>query len=295
MKKYIFLFVFLIFNCTTYAQTKSPLSKLLWENVETCFSNFRDLDEEDKKGLEIIDDTKNGYLEVCGTYPTCGCYCSSYAGAYKDLNNNYTILQSNEVPCNWTKSTSSNKELATILPNHFGLRTFSSAQIIPQLANPAFYFNFTIPRKGTDTRVNIELIPFGLNIKGTGAWLYSYNENLGKPKSITSIQSIANSIKDDKTLDYLISGSLDSIAPIDLKIIKANSTTDNISSTKELGKTLEELKKIYTAYLTIEHAYIILSWDKENAVFIIKEKGEKPASKSFKTFLLQGSYWAAMC
>lgn len=295
MKKIVITLLAILLVNTIYSQTKIDLNKVLWQKIQSCYSNFEDLNKEEKKNLDIIDDAKNGYLEICGTYPTCGCYCSAVVAAYKDTNNNYTFLQTNEETCNWVKSVSSNKEIASILPENFGFNSFSSAQIIPFLKNPAFYLNFTIPREGTDTKVTPELIPLGLNVDKKSAWVFNYDQNNASPKSISTIKNIVNSIKNDETLDHLILGTLDSISTNDLKIIKTNIADKNFSNTKELSSLLEELKSIYQSYLSIKHSYIILGWDKEKAAFFIKEKGDKPKTITFKNFLLHTNYWEPIC
>lgn len=296
MKKIVFsICCVILFSNAILAQENNELKKLLWENVESCFSNFNDLDEKDKNNLEIIEDTKNRYLEVCGTYPTCGCYCSAKVAAYKDDKNNYTLLQTNENDCSWTKNVKINQELNQVLPKGFGFNSFSSTQIIPFLKNPAFYLNFTIPIKGTDTKVTPELIPFGLNAKQKSAWVYSYSQNKAEPKSISDIKKIVTGIENNETITYLISGAIDSISPKDLKVIKTSITNKAFSSTKELSAIFTELKNIYNTYLTIEHSYIILGWNKEKGSFFIKEKGDKPKAINFKNFLLHANYWEPIC
>lgn len=295
MKKIVITFLAILLANTIYSQTKIDLNKALWQKAQSCYSNFEDLNKEEKKNLDIIDDTKNGYLEICGIYPTCGCYCSTIVSAYKDTNNNYTFIQTNEETCNWVKSVSSNKEIASILPENFGFNSFSSAQIIPFLKNPAFYLNFIIPRKGTDTKVTPELIPFGLNIKQKSAWVYSYSQNKAEPKSISDIKKIVTSIENNETITYLISEAIDSISPKDLKVIKTSIANKAFSSTKELSAIFTELKNIYNTYLTIQHSYIILGWNKEKGSFFIKEKGDKPKTITFKNFLLHANYWEPIC
>ncbi|WBU89786.1 hypothetical protein [Cellulophaga omnivescoria] len=295
MKKYVFTICFLVLSNCIWAQEHKELKNLLWENVESCFSNFKNLNKKDKNNLEIIEDTKNGYLEVCGTYPTCGCYCSAVVAVFKDANKNYTLLKTNENVCSWTKNVSSDKEMEQILPNNFGFSTFSSSQIIPFLKHPAYYLNFKIPIKGTDIKVTPELIPLGLNVNKNSAWVYGYSQNNATPKSISNLKKIVSSISNSKTIDYLISGNIDSIAKQDLKIINTSITDNDFSSSKELAGIFEELKNIYQAYVNIQHNYIILGWDKEKAAFFIKEKGDKPETITFKNFLLHANYWEPIC
>jgi hypothetical protein len=47
-------------------------SALLWKFVDPCYSLLEDMDGDGKVDGDIVDDTKNGYLSVSGSYPTCG-------------------------------------------------------------------------------------------------------------------------------------------------------------------------------------------------------------------------------
>ncbi len=140
---------------------KGSLKEELWREVWSCNSNFEDMDALDMRN--VIDDTRNGYLRVWGEYPTCGCACNSTVGAYKDHDGFYTFLKEYTESCASMTHISSNRLLSEVLPEGFGMQTFiPSADKLPQTDIALFTLNVTIPRKGTDTNVALELLPLGM-------------------------------------------------------------------------------------------------------------------------------------
>ncbi len=111
------------------SQTKKTLSQMLWERVKKCYSKFVDEDGNGKPDCTIIDDSKNGYLQVSGSYPECGCECTSTVGAYVNKSGEYIFLQSEIFTCSWEKRIYSNKNLNELLPKDFDISTFISQPI----------------------------------------------------------------------------------------------------------------------------------------------------------------------
>lgn len=297
--KYMFRLLFFFIPLIGLGQTTNSLSEILWSRVKSCHSMFEDMDEDGIPDFDKIDDSKNGYLKISGSWPTCGCSCSSTVGAYKNQEGIYVILQSDKVLCSWERKISSNKVLKEILPSDFGINSFISQQIIEKPSYPVLFLDFEIPQIGTDTKVMIELVPFGLKPDGNEIYCFEYKENNGynNCKSIYRIRDIAKDIKDLKTLDYLLTGDFDKITPTDNNIVqKAIGDDDSrFRSKEEIQRYLIELKKVYDIYLKLETTELILGWNRQDSRFYVKNKGGKTNNLTFKDFLIKNKYWSPMC
>lgn len=294
--KWLAIFILNIFCFELYTQAQSSLSKTLWNRVNKCYSNFEDMDDDGFPDFDLIDDTKNGFLHIYGEWPTCGCSCSSTVGAYKNKNGAYIFLQADEYVCSWEKKISSNKLLKDILPANFGINSFTSQKIAEKAENAILFANFDVPQKGTDTRVKLELIPFGIFQKGNNFVCLEYVQG-ESAKSLIGIRGIAEGMADTNTLNYLLKGSFDKINAADMKLIssKIREGVYYFSSLKEIQHYLTQLHKAYIIYSKLEVDELLLGWDKEKSKFYIKEKGKKISHTTFAKFLLANSYWDYMC
>lgn len=281
------------------SQTKKSLSQMLWDRVSRCHSNFIDEDGDGKPDCKIIDDSKNGYLQISGSWPTCGCSCTSTVGAYIGSTGEYIFLQSDSFSCSFEKKISSSKNLKDILPKDFGIATFISQPIKEKVNYPIFFVNFEIPRYGTDTKVTIELVPFGLKPDGNDLICFEYRQK-EKPKNYTyiyRIADIARSMKDTNTLDYIMKGSFDKISAKDKSTVADAIGNDEsrFKSQKDLQNAVSELWKIYSIYQNLEATEVTLGWSKQDSRFFIKGKKGKPAKTSFKDFLINNTFLSLRC
>lgn len=296
MKHLLVIFIILI-PIISFGQKPTPLSKLLWDRVKVCYSLIEEGFDGEAIELDKIDDSRNGYLKISGSWPACGCSCSSTVGAYKNRQNQYTILQLDEVLCDWEKKISSNKKLEDILPIDFGIKDFISAPITEKPDYPIFFVNFNIPRIGTDTKLKLELIPLGIIPEGNDLLCYHYI-GINKHKLFYIITQLVKSFKDDKTLNFLLAGKFSSICENDQKLISEiveNNHGSELKSKKDVQNWLIDLKKIYNIYKMLTFDEIILGWDKQKSRFFIKEKIRKTENITFKKFLISKEYWYPSC
>ncbi|MGB1217431.1 MAG: hypothetical protein ACPG5P_06120, partial [Saprospiraceae bacterium] len=250
--KHISLVLVVIIPILGFGQTQQTLSKILWSRVNNCYSMFEDWNEDGVPEFDKIDDAKNGYLKISGSWPTCGCSCSSEVGAYKDNDGEYTILQSDEIVCSWERKISSNKELKDILPLDFGVNSFMIEHIDDKSYAPIFLIDFEIPRIGTDTKVRLELIPLGLFPQGDNLICFEYKEQQAR-KPLHGIRNIAKEIADTNSLTHLLNGDFDKISAVDKDLIsKEIGTADShFKSITEIQEYLIKLKKTYDVYANL--------------------------------------------
>jgi len=163
-------------------------------------------------------------------------------------------------------------------------------------AAPVFFLNFNIPQVGTDTKVKLELVPFGLKPEGKDLICYEYQQlDENNVESLMFIQKIAEAIKHDESLDLILAGKFDKISSDDNELIRKLLSEDNLKTIETLKEKLSELKLIYDQYQKLECTEITLGWNRENSRFYIKEKGKKPEKITFRKFLIENSYWTYVC
>lgn len=295
MKNFILILIVII-PSIGFGQTPKTLSEILWSRVNNCYSMFEDWDDDGVPEFDKIDDSKNGYLKISGSWPTCGCSCSSEVGAYKNGNREYIILQSDRVECSWERKVSSNKDLKSVLPLNFGINQFTSEEIDWKNDYSIFYVDVEIPRIGTDTKVRIELVPFGLLPQGENPICFEYKQE--KPnKSLHGIRNVAKEMSDENTINYLLEGSFEKISSEDNQLISKEIGTDDsrFKSIAEIQEYLLHLKTVYDIYSGLKTNELIFGWNRNESRFFIKEEGERLPQISFVEFLIDNKYWSWMC
>ncbi|MFS4492702.1 hypothetical protein [Maribacter sp. 2308TA10-17] len=298
MKFSLALICFMFVN--TLICQKGPLEDMLWKEA----GGRIDISEEHGGQYEIIDDAKNGYLKVAFTEEGCGCYTETTVGAFKNSSGVYTTLQTKWDACSWSKKVSSNKGLHTILPENFGLRTFlpKSDSTEYQITSSVFFLDAEVPQKGTDTRISLSYIPFGINMtpddhilsygyelkEGHGGANYLYQEEL---------QDMLRKISDENTLQCIIEKTPENIISKDREIVeKLFGEGKKYNSIEELALQVQQIKTIYEISKDIEYKSVVLGWNREEGRFYIKEKIKKDASElSFLEFIKQFSFLKAVC
>lgn len=295
--KSIILILAVLFPSMGFGQTQKILNEILWSRVNSCYSMFEDMDNDGIPDFNKIDDAKNGYLKISGSWPTCGCSCSSEVKAYKNSSGDYVILQSDQVECNWERRTSSNQDIIELLPNGFGINNFTSEPVIGEKDYSLFYFDVEIPRIGTDTKVKIELIPFGLFPNGEKLICFEYQQQENNIKSLYEIPNIVKGMSDTESINYLLDGSFDKISPIDTQLISNEiGIYDNqFRSMEEMREYLIQLKNVYDVYCKLKTDELILGWNRNESKFYIKGEGEKIPQITFREFLINYRYWGWLC
>ena len=299
MKKLIITSIVLILTVNAWGQATKTLSGQLWERVDDCYSMFEDMDDDGKIDYdEIIDDSKNGYLKVAGSWPTCGCNCAKTVGAYKKQSGDYVFIEKSNWSCSWISSISASENIHSVFPGEIMSEGFFAKPVNGFNSKALFYIDIEIPRKGTDTRVWIDVIPFGMNVKSESVLSYSYSEgDIAECRILSSIRNIAANLHDAATLNYILSNEFGKISAADAEVINESIGDDGImlKSKAELVDYLNELKNVYDLYNLIEHEFLVLGWDREKGRFFVKEKGARPQHLEFIEFLKQKSYWTPIC
>ncbi len=291
--------IFTLLIVTTTNSFGQNLSKELWNRVNKCHSMLEKPDFD-----TIIDDSKNGYLSISGSWPTCGCSCSSTVGAYKDSKGNYTYIQKETFSCSWENTISSNKNIMKVLPKKFGIKMFSNKRIDYNSKYASFFMDIEIPRIGTDTKISLKIVPLGLFVESKNPIIFSYaesdqnNERLNsQTESMYEIKELATKINEETTLELLINKKFDKIANNDQNIINKIIGQDygKFQTIEKLSEKLKMLKNIYNLYSNLEYTSMILKWDRKKARFKIKSKNNTLKNMSFREFLIKTEYWGAVC
>ncbi len=293
-----FLYLFLLFVVTVTSAQNEKLEAQLWSKVKLCSSAITEDTENGTVAYEeLIDDAKNGYLKISGSFPTCGCNCNHTIGAYKDAFGAYVFLEKEQWGCDWSHSIKSNKKLEQLFPKNLKALFFSSQLKEKATANAYFYIDIEIPQIGTDTEVSIKVIPLGLSSESVGHATFNYSQEDSPTRtSYYEIIQVVHRSKNEHTLNAILNGDFEAIGATDKTIMeqlmKSNSDIDSFAHFQTQAL---ELKKIYDEYLQIKHPTIVLRWNRQKATFEVKEKGIAPAKLSFKEFLLNTLKWGYVC
>ncbi len=289
------LFSTLVLLIAGQAQAQS-LSEILWDRVNACYVNFEDFNEDGIPEFDKVDDAKNGYLQISGSWPTCGCSCRSTVGAFKNSAGEYIFLQSDQSSCDWKRVLSSNRPLDQILPPNFGINAFAGAPITEKLAYPAFFIDLEIPHYGTDTKASIELVPFGIIPEGQSNFCFAYQQQKA-PKLLSSLATLVKELSEEQSLGYILEGEFKNLAPQDEACMQKYIGQDalHFQSQEELRQHLLNLQQIYRIYAQLDAFEIILGWNRSESRFYIKEKIKTSNTMTFKQFLMNGTYWGWIC
>jgi hypothetical protein len=287
-------------------QNQESLKDILWSRAMPCYTSILDYDGngtlDRTVNHTVIDDSENGYLMVTGSPPPGGCGCTVTVGAYRQADGRYIILEVEEEDASWQKKISSNKDIESIMPVGFSLEDFIPAIKTENidLTYPVFYLNVEIPRIGTDTKVTLELIPFGIMMHGDNLLSYEYVQDRDRAdiKHLLTIQKISQEIKDDNTLGLIMEGQLFKISAPDRQIVE-NAIGDGdflFKTFNEIQFYLNQLNTIYKLFSLIEYQSLIFSWDRNAGRFYIKQKIKKTESiVTFKEFLEKNKFWTWVC
>ncbi|WP_273568632.1 hypothetical protein [Maribacter halichondriae] len=293
------LIVGLLMTTALVAQ-KSSMSDILWTEA----GGYIDINKDNGGSYDIVDETKNGYLKIAFTEQGCGCYYETTIGAYKNSIGNFTTLKMDWDGCGSRKTLSSNKGLTPILPEDFGLQTFlpKSKETEYQITSAVFYLEAEIPRKGTDTRLNLSYIPFGIQMAPKNnilAYEYKQISEHGRTNFLYSyaLKSMLRKISDENTAQCILERSIDDIVPEDKKLVeKLYGENKPFRGIDELAAQIHQLKTIYEIAKDIEYESVILGWDRDKARFYIREKIKNEASElSFLEFVRQLPFLMAVC
>ena len=210
----ISLVLILLMNMLCYGQQSESLRVQLWQRVldsedlmayenksvqsfldEKGWQNWEDWSETMNSNV-VVDDTKNGYLQLNRDY------VQTTVGAYKQNNGDYTILQTKKFR-HFNRNISSNYQIEDVLPLGFGITDFiSDTTAVSNRIYSTFYLEGDIPRKGTQTQLNLKLIPLGL-LKKSSTLTFSISEYDGDNLFLYEfLHDLIEKINDENTLTF---------------------------------------------------------------------------------------------
>jgi hypothetical protein len=138
--------------------TAGPVADGLTAATAVCRDNF---DRESLAKAEQINDVRNGYMSIAGSYPTCGCTCESTASAFKTDKGRYKFLAYSEASCAWA-SDLNGTDWKDVLPKN--IRSEFGIGLGSYEGDAVFYLKAKLPRKGTTVELTLGLMPFGQNM-----------------------------------------------------------------------------------------------------------------------------------
>lgn len=282
----------------------SDIEKFLWDILGGPF----DQEFLDEEYMTVDFDARNGYASISGGGPPCDCDSTTIIAAFKDANGEFTSLENYEASCSWTNYTRSNRGLENILPLGLDINTFIKNTDDIDLSYPIFYLFMEIPRYGTDVKAHIKLVPFGIRYRGDSLLCYEYSEREWDDETEDTIRygwdrstmgTLARQIQDQQTYDHILTGDYNKITGSDkeylLKHFSDKKGNIQFKKKEELIRDYHELQEIYKAYQKLEVMELVLSWDRNNARFIIKQQNGKPKDITFLEFLKEVEFHGIRC
>ncbi|MCB9195049.1 MAG: hypothetical protein H6598_02390 [Flavobacteriales bacterium] len=285
------------------SHSQNSLSGKLWDRVKSCNSALEDMDDDGKTDYEvIIDDSKNGYLKIGGSYPTCGCSCESTAGAFKTAKGEYVLIDETSWSCGWINEITSNRDLKQLFPKELEETIIPFKEDPSTLDRSIFYLDIEIPQFGTDLKVEIKLIPIGLKIPSKGSALsyyYSQEDHIDTYASY-QLEGLVRDSEDSLTIQHLMDGNYDLIISQDMELIngmiKKNDYDDSRFATiDDISEELNKVKRIYEYSTLLKYDQLVLGWDKQKELFYIKSKTAVTRKLTFKEFIEESIFWSPMC
>lgn len=263
------------------------LKSQLWRAVDGCYALTQEVEMPD---TSIVEDVANGYLKVSGIIGTCGCACDVSVAAFRSAGQDYTLLKKESYGCSSSYKLSSNKSLSTIFPIKLGINTFIDSG--DYAAN--FYVDIEPPQRGRTVLATLKLKPLGVFYTENSP--FQFDEQQGKRQSLGFLRAIAYGVKDTETLTHLRLSNDTQITKADEKTIRQLFQQYGKQWTgKRLSTELQRLYEFYQAYESRQFDAVRLQWHKKKERFVIDKYIKKKQSISFKQFLLQQTYWAALC
>ncbi|QCX01905.1 hypothetical protein FGM00_17955 [Aggregatimonas sangjinii] len=299
MKDIVIAFCLLLSN-VVLAQSSS-LADMLWAEAG---GRPLQMDSDKESRTSITDDAANGYLRIFYEDEGCGCPFDTTVAAYKKANGEFAILKTYWDGCGDQRTFSANIDKAVLLPEDFGLQTFlpNSMKKAYDIDSAVFYLNVELPRNGTDTKIDLKFIPFGLHVEPTDQVLaHSYarndDENGSNGVYMEEIQDMLRKLSHEETITYILNREPDKIKKEDKGIVKRLYGEGNrYRSIEELSVPIAKLRAIYEIAKDVEYKSVVLGWNRDTARFYIKERIKNNTPEhSFLEFVRQFQFLRAVC
>jgi len=293
------MIVFSLISHGAISQKIGSLKTQMWEYIDQCHSAIESGEDTDMKP-EIIDDCSNGYLEVSGVWPPCGCGCRSIVGAYKKADGSYFFLNTSIWNCTYKHSVSSSEKLSDVMPAGFGLGTFldiSGIDLSDKFS--VFYLSIDIPRYGTKTKFTLELVPLGLMVECTDEICLFIEENQGEHSNVRYmyyLRDIVKSIPDVNSIFAIMSKNDGTLSESEKNAI--NKIVEGADYNEKLINLSHDLSYVYYRYKMYErltYKSVTLDWDRSNSRFKIIESEKAPLKPDFIAFIIESEFWQPIC
>jgi len=155
-----------------------------------------------------------------------------------------------------------------------------------------------IPQYGTDSKISIHLIPFGLYMKSNSALSNGYKQDWDNQNfsMLSPLKRLGEEILDDQVLFDIANADFDKLIEEDQRLIEeVIDESPHIQSPADVSMLLNDIYTAYKYYLSIKHKSFLLGWDKAKSRFYIKSKGEEVELMTFKQFIEEAIFWGPIC
>ncbi|MBK8011256.1 MAG: hypothetical protein IPK13_07885 [Deltaproteobacteria bacterium] len=243
---------------------------------------------------KLVEEPKNGYLHVEGSYPTCGCGCSVTVGAYRRTSGAHVMLKREEWTCEQAIGLSASVPLSSILPMGVGLATFGAKP--PASDEARFFLDVEIPRHGTKTVLLLRMLPFGVRATcAHGLCVDMLDRDNTRRDSLELVWKLVHATSDPAVLEAFMNQGV--VSPEWMREV-ASMLDHHIKTVDDLRKELLALRRTYEIYQSLATTRVTLSWNRVASRFDVANKKAQPSPpprRTFLEFLKESHFWQPVC
>jgi len=274
-----------------------PVSDGLREGVAGCYEAVTDTDELSPE--RWIFEPANGYAEVYGAYPACGCTCSSTTAAFRVGDGSYRMLSRTAWKCSWAKGLVGD-DWDNVLPPDL------RETLLPGQSKDAgvgvVSLDVRLPRKGTDTVLEVNLIPMGLDLPCPGRVCHYQTDREGSRGSFYAQADLVKKLmegglRSDALVALAKDGPSALSEPSQALVQRVmGEASDPVVALAGVRLFLGQAWERWEVVRTLTAQELLLRWDRERGVFVVVPEGTRPPKlKAFEDYLQAVGTYSPMC
>ena len=249
----------------------------------------------------LVMEPRNGFAEVGGAYPTCGCTCTATAAAFRTAAGDHRVLGTLTEGCNQTAALTG-ADWARVLPGD--LREALLPGVPEAETRGVFALFATLPRKGTTTTVTLRPIPLGRTQEcagglclGTGSGFREGAPPVDRSIAFRWVQGMVKAGLGDAELAAFRDGGLAALSPeVRAAAEGAHRHGDRAAMEAEARAILADAWSRWPVVQARAFETAVLRWDRAGAGFTLdREASTAMTARTMARWLLEVEHFTAMC
>jgi len=274
---------------TMMVASAGPVSDGLRTTIAICKAEHDRWSADGRSPQVYVLEPGNGFAQIAGRYPTCGCSCSATGAAFRVADGSYRFLGREEWDCESTRGLTG-EDWGRVLPADLRSKLLPKAGMgkAPAVA----FLDTTLPQKGTDTTLRLAMLPIGMEMSCPGRICDRMSPSDATTRDLQSPASVLDRLikagmpaEDLKTLGRNGPASLSALGQaIAVEVIsKDDQDRDREEQLLKLQAYLSIALKRWEWVRQLAWSELALRWNREKGVFEVDQARSKPSE--LKTFL----------